>query len=295
MPLSFLILAALLAAAPGGPASQLTSDRARQILPRAELSALNDSQRAQFLEVAGDTFDYAGCNDTLARCLQANVSDPHALRMTDLVKALIVQGDQTSSIIDTVERYYAGFAASKRAHFNDQDCGQLGDAKAKVVLVEFSDYQCPHCAHAAKPLQEVVAAMPGKVRLCSKYFPLTQVHPRAMVSAEVAEYARTQKKFWPMSELLFNHQEELDDASLKGFAKQLGLDGDRMLKEVYAGKFDSVVERQFKEGEAAGVRATPSMYFNGRSFILPITREFLLFSAQDEEEWQSNNGAWAKQ
>jgi protein-disulfide isomerase len=290
-----LLLVSSLLAAPEASPAELPNDRAQKILPRADLGSLNDRQRAQFLEVAGDTFDYAGCNDTLARCLQANGSDTHALRMTELVKALILQGDPSSSIIDTVERYYAGFAANKRVRLDDQDCGQLGDPKAKVVLVEFSDYQCPHCARAAKPLQEVVSAMPGKVRLCAKYFPISQAHPRALVSAAVAEYAKTQKKFWPMSELLFSHQEELDDASLKSYAKQLGLDGERMLKEVYSGRFDAVVARQFKEGEAAGVRATPSMYFNGRSFILPITREFLVFSAADEDEWQSNNGAWSKQ
>ncbi|HEY2029505.1 MAG TPA: thioredoxin domain-containing protein [Myxococcales bacterium] len=295
MPL-LLLIAAIVAAAPPGPSSELTNERARQILPRADLSTLTDAQRAAFLEVAGDTFDYAGCSDTLARCLQANVTDTHALRMTELVKALLLHGATSSSIIDTVERYYASFAANKRAKLDPDDCGTLGDDKAKVVVVEFSDYQCPHCAHAVKPLHDMVSDMQGKVRLCSKYFPLTQVHPRAMISAEVAEYAKTQKKYWEMSQLLFTHQEELDDASLKRFAKQLGLDGDKMLRDAYAGRFDAVVNRQMKEGEAAGVQGTPALYFNGRPYLeaLPIATEFLVFSAQDEEEWQSNHGAWAK-
>jgi protein-disulfide isomerase len=296
MPIFFLF-AALLAAAPEGSPGELTNERAQQILPRADLSSLNNRQRAQFLDIAGDTFDYAGCDDTLARCLQAKITDTHALRMTELIKALITedQPPPTGAIIDTVERYYSSFPAKKRAHLDEQDCGSMGDPKSKVVVVEFSDYQCPHCARAAKPLMEMVAAMPGKVRLCSKYFPITNAHPRATIAAQVAEYAKGQKKFWQMSELLFTHQEQLDDYSLKAYAKQLGLDGDRMLKEANAGKFDAVVSRQFKEGEAAGVNATPSMYFNGRFFVLPITSEFLIFSAQDEDEWQSNNGAWSKQ
>src|SRR3954466_12887127 len=132
-----LLVAALIAQA------GLSEERARQILPRADLHDLTDAQRAQFLEIAGDTFDYAGCNDTLARCLQANVTDTHALRMTELIKALLVHGSNPSQIIDTVERYYASFAANKRVRIEDQDCGQLGDPKAKVVVVEFSDYQCP--------------------------------------------------------------------------------------------------------------------------------------------------------
>jgi protein-disulfide isomerase len=290
-----LLVAALLAAAPEGSSPELSAERAQQILPRADLSSLDDRQRAQFLEIAGDTFDYAGCNDTLARCLQANATDKHALRMTELVKALLLHGQNTSTIIDTVERYYAGFAANKRAHLDDQDCGSLGDPKAKVVMVEFSDYQCPHCAHAAKPLKDAVGDLPGQLRLCSKYFPIAQAHPRANVAAAVAEFARGQKKFWQMGDLLFEHQEELDDASLKQYAKQLGLDPDRMLREVYSGKFDAEVQKQFKEGEAAGVRATPTVYFNGREYLLPMSREFLVFSAQDEEEWQANHGAWAKQ
>src|SRR5881628_1254917 len=74
-----LLVAALMAAAPQGPAAELSEERARQILPRADLTGLNGLQRAQFLEIAGDTFDYAGCNDTLARCLGATIKDRHAL------------------------------------------------------------------------------------------------------------------------------------------------------------------------------------------------------------------------
>jgi protein-disulfide isomerase len=295
MPLLFLV-AALLAAAPESPQAELSNERARAILPRADLSSLTDRQRAQFLEVAGDTFDYSGCNDTLARCLQANVADNHALRMAELVKALLLQGATTSTVIDMVERYYASFPANRRVHIDDQSCGQMGDPKARVVVVEFSDFQCPHCAHAVKPLQEMVTSLPGKVRLCSKYFPILQVHPRASIAAAAAEYARTHGKFWPMSDLLFQHQEELDDASLKRYAKQIGLDGDAMLRDVYAGKFDAEVQKQLKQGEAAGVRATPTIFFNGRQYPdgFPFTSEFLVFSAQDEYEWQSNNGAWSK-
>jgi protein-disulfide isomerase len=292
--LSVCMTACLAATAAG--AAELTVERAKAILPRADLSTLKtDAQRGEFLEVAGDTFDYAGCNDTLARCLQANVTDKHALRMAELVKALVLTGAPASSVIDSVERYYASFAAKKRARLDDQDCGQLGDPKAKVVLVEFSDYQCPHCSKVVKPVHEMISALEGKVRWCAKYFPIVSIHPRAMISAEVAEYAKGQKKFWEMSELLFGHQEELDDYSLKKYAKQLGMDGDKMLKEVNAGNFDAAVNRQLKEGEAAGVNATPSFYFNGRFFDLPITTEFLVFSALDEEEWQSNSGAWGKQ
>jgi len=285
-----LLIAAFLAAE---PAAELSEERARQILPRADLHALTDAQRAQFLEIAGDTFDYAGCNDTLARCLGKDVKDHHALRMTELIKGLLLEGYSPSVIIEMVERYYSSFPAGKRLKLNDTECPQLGDPRAPVSVVEFSDFECPHCAAAEKPLRDLVQGLPGKVRLCSKYFPLPS-HPHAQQAAGCAEFARLRGKFWEMSEKLFGHQDELDDAHLKQYAKELGLDGAQMLKEVYAGKFDAIIEKQKKEGLEAGVRATPTLFFNGRLCTLPIKSEFLIFSAQDEDEWQRNKGGWEK-
>ena len=285
-----LLLTALLAQAAG---AGLSEDRARQILPRADLHSLSDAQRAQFLEIAGDTFGYAGCNDTLARCLSANVTDPHAPRMAELVKALLLAGYQPRVIIDVVERYYAGFPKDKRQKVADHDCPQLGDVRAPVAVVEYSDFQCPHCAAAVQPLRELVRSLPTKVRVCSKYFPLPG-HPRAQIAAACAEFARQRNRFWEMSELIFGHFEELGDAELKSFAAKLGIDGDAMLQQGYAGRFDAIIERQKKEGMAAGVRGTPALFFNGRSYTLPIKPEFLVFSAQDEDEWQRNKGGWDK-
>ena len=266
----------------------LSEDDARRILPRADLSGLSDDQRAQFLEVAGDVFDYAGCRDTLAKCLAANVQDVHALRMAELVKALILEGATPSRVIEMVENYYASFDPSKRQTLKTNDCPVLGDTKAPVVLVEFSDYQCPHCAVAAKPLRDLVTQVDkGKARLCSKYFPL-QGHPRARIAAGCAEYARRHGKFWQMHEMLFAHQEELDDENLRSYAKQLGLDGSQMLKEVYAGRYDAVIDAQQQEGINAHVQATPTIFVNGRQHVLPVKLQFLQRSVDDELEWQQN-------
>ena len=118
---------------------------------------------------------------------------------------------------------------------------------------------------------------------------------RAQVAAGCAEYANRHGKFWPMSNLLFAHQDELEDSKLKSFAAQLGLDGNAMLKEVYAGKFDALIERQKNEGIAAGVRATPTLYLNGRTHTLPIKIAYLERSVEDELEWQRNHGGWDKE
>ena len=289
---TLLLLAALLAA----PTAELSNERAREILPRAELSQLNDQLRAQFLEIASDVFGYAGCTDTLAACLRAGVKDRHALRMVELVKYMLLESYTPTKIKDFVERYYDSFPAQKRVKLNDADCPQLGDPKALVVVVEFADFQCPYCANVQEPLRELVQAMPGRVRLCSKYFPLPG-HARSRQAAGAAEYARRHDKFWEMSQILYAHQEndELDDAHLKEYAKQLRLDGNEMVKQIYAGKFDPIMDKHIKEGDAAGLRSTPSLYFNGRRLVLPPKPELLVFSAKDEEEWQRNHGAWERE
>jgi protein-disulfide isomerase len=286
---AFLLAAAGSQAQPGPSAGRgLSEEQARRILPRADLSGLTDEQRAQFLEVAGDVFDYAGCKDTLARCLGADVQDVHALRMAELVKALLLEGATPPRVIDTVETYYASFDASKRQSLKTGDCPVQGDPKAPITVVEFSDYQCPHCAVANKPLHDLVTGPEkGKARLCSKYFPLTG-HPRARVAAACAEYAHKHGKFWQMNDLLFANQDQLDDDNLKAYAKQIGLDGAQMLKEVYAGRFDAVIDAHLQEGAAARVNATPTLFINGRQHLLPVKLQFLQRSVEDELEWQQN-------
>ena len=67
-----------------------------------------------------------------------------------------------------------------------------------------------------------------------------------------------------------------------------------MLRQVYTGRFDAIIDRHKREGVAADVHATPTLFFNGRRYALPIKQQFLVFSAQDEDEWQRNQGGWDK-
>jgi protein-disulfide isomerase len=187
-----------------------------------------------------------------------------------------------------VENYYASFDPSKRQKVRSDDNPQLGDKNAPVALVEFSDYQCPYCAAAVTPLHDtVLGPAKGKARLCPKYFPLPG-HPRARIAAACAEYARRKGKFWEMHGLLFANQEQLDDDSLKRYARQIGLDGSQMLKEAYAGKLDPVIDAHLREGQAAHVQATPTIFVNGRQYLLPVQTFFLQLSIEDELEWQQN-------
>ena len=272
---------------------ELSEVEARVRLPRADFGGLSGEQRATLVELAGDTFDYAGCNSTLAACLREGVKDKHAPRMVKLASLLLQDGVPPSQVIFYLEQYYGSFSDAKRKKLRTDDCPVLGD-KGSLWLVEYSDYQCPHCAAAVKPLHDLAESFKGKVRLCAKYFPLPG-HARSVPASAAAEFARAKNKFWQLNEILFARQDELEDANLKTFAKQVGLDGDAMLKEVYSGKHNELIERHRKEGADAGVRSTPSIFFNGRLLTLPVKPEYLAFSVEDELEWARNHGAWDKE
>src|SRR5437773_5752281 len=126
-----LLLAALLGLTP------VTAEQAKQAFPAIDLSALTDQQRGTFIDVAADVYNYAGCQDTLAICLNPAAKDPHALRMAGLVKALVKEGAPGQAVVQAVEKYYDAFAAKKRVSLRTDNCATEG--KGPVTVVEFSD------------------------------------------------------------------------------------------------------------------------------------------------------------
>jgi protein-disulfide isomerase len=277
-----ILFAALLALTP------VTAEQAKQVFPAIDLSDLTDEQRGVFIDVAAEVYNYAGCDSTLARCLDPRIKDPHVLRMAALVHQLVKEGAPAQPIEAVVEKYYLSFAPKTRVNLKTDNCPSEG--KGPITIVEFSDYQCPHCA-AALPLLTLLVDVDrkGHVRLCSKYFPFTS-HPRARIAALCAEYARSKGKFWEMNAALFANHEMLEDADLKRYAKEIGLDGDEMLKQVNAGKFDAQVEKHRREGIAAGVESTPALFIDGRLNQLPTRPWYLAFTVDDELQWKKEKG-----
>ncbi|HEX4382736.1 MAG TPA: thioredoxin domain-containing protein [Myxococcales bacterium] len=279
-----LFLLALLVSA---AASAATLDEAKKAAPRADLTGLTDAQATVFLQVAGDVENYAGCQGTLLKCLDAKVKDPHAVRMADLVAHFARLDAPAQVITNFVEKHYASFDPKSRVQLKEE-CPTLG--KGPIAILEFSDYECTHCAKAVPVLDELVTKdRKGKAHLCAKYFPFSN-HPRARLASLCAEYARAHGKFWQMHAKIFEHQEQLDDASLKSYAKELGLNGDEMLAQANAGKFDEVVEKSVRMGNIAGVDSTPTLFFDGRMNALPVLPWFLQFSVDDELQWQKEHG-----
>ncbi|MDZ8239115.1 MAG: thioredoxin domain-containing protein [Nostoc sp. ChiQUE01a] len=104
------------------------------------------------------------------------------------------------------------------------DSPTTGSTNSKIILVEFSDFQCPYCAEAHKTLKDLLAKYPDKIKLVYKNLPLTSIHPQALPAAAAAWAAHQQGKFWEYHDALFTNQKQLGEALYLDIAKNLNLD-----------------------------------------------------------------------
>jgi protein-disulfide isomerase len=138
-----------------------------------------------------------------------------------------------------------------------------GGAGAKVVIEEFSDFECPFCQVGARTVEQVVKLYGPKVKLVFYHLPLTQIHPQARQAAEAAVCAQIQGKFWPMHDLLFQHNEALSRADLIRYARQLGLDVPRFIRDLDSGAGKARVEADIALGNRRAIEGVPAFFING--------------------------------
>ncbi len=138
-----------------------------------------------------------------------------------------------------------------------------GPANAPVTLVEYGDYECPYCGAAYPIVKEVQARMGDSLRFVFRNFPISTAHPRAEQAAEAAEAADAQGQFWPMHDMLYEHQSRLGEQALHGYAEELGLDVAAFDKELAEHAHADRVHEDFLSGVRSGVNGTPTFYING--------------------------------
>ena len=138
-----------------------------------------------------------------------------------------------------------------------------GPDDAPVTLVEYGDFECPHCGAAYPIVEEARAKMGARLRFVYRSFPLKEMHPHAVHAAEAAEAAGAQGKFWQMHAMLFEHQDDLEDADLVEYAKALHLDGKRFASELASEAYAERIRKDFRSGIKSGVNGTPTFFING--------------------------------
>ncbi len=93
-----------------------------------------------------------------------------------------------------------------------------GPQKTPVTLLEYGDYECPYCGQAYSIIKKAQNILGNSLRFVFRNFPITQSHPHAQHAAEAAECAGAQNKFWEMHDILYEHQQALDDKHLEEYA-----------------------------------------------------------------------------
>jgi protein-disulfide isomerase len=138
-----------------------------------------------------------------------------------------------------------------------------GDAHAAITLVEYGDYECPHCAHAHPIMKRVQKHFGKRLRFVFRNFPLTQIHPNAQSAAEAAEFAAAYGHYWEMHDKIFENQPRLSAPLLLQLAEALGMAAKDLRRALEDARFATVVKEDFLGGVRSGVNGTPTFFING--------------------------------
>jgi len=137
-----------------------------------------------------------------------------------------------------------------------------GPLDASITVIEFGDFECPHCGQAESVARDLLADT--DLRFVWRHLPLTDVHPAAQLAAEASEAAAAQGKFWEMHDLLLEHQEDLKPADLMRYAADLGLDVDRFHDDLKRHVYETRVAQDVESADLSGATGTPTFFVNGQ-------------------------------
>jgi Na+/H+ antiporter NhaA/2-hydroxychromene-2-carboxylate isomerase len=139
-----------------------------------------------------------------------------------------------------------------------------GRVDAPVTLLEYGDFECPYCGHAAPVIDQLLEKLGDELRYVFRHLPLTDVHPNAQMAAEAAEAAGAQGAFWEMHDRLLTNQDALAPSDLYRHASDLGLDLDRFSEDLRRRRHAARVAEDVRSADASGVSGTPTFFVNGR-------------------------------
>jgi len=139
----------------------------------------------------------------------------------------------------------------------------LGADSARLVLLQYGDFECPTCAQAYPAVKLLLARFERDLRFVFRHFPLRAAHPHAQRAAEAAEAAGAQHKFWPMHDLLFQHHAHLAASDLRQYAAQLELDLARFDFDLSDQVYRQRVNEHLDSGRRSGVQSMPAFFLGG--------------------------------
>lgn len=156
--------------------------------------------------------------------------------------------------------------ATDRADDHSDDDPDLGRRDAPVQIIAFEDFQCPFCRESYPIVRRLMERYKDRVHFIYRDFPVASLHPLAQKAAEAGQCAweQGQNQFWSLHDRIYQNQETISEGNLVLWAKLAGADEARLRTCLAAGTYATEVQQDLEDGAAAGVRGTPTFFFNGR-------------------------------
>ena len=141
-----------------------------------------------------------------------------------------------------------------------------GPETARLTLVEYGDYECPHCGAAHPIVQHLLRQFRVDLLFAFRNFPLTEIHPHAAAAASIAEAADRQDKFWPAHDAIFENQALVVQGAFGPIVSGVDLDTDQLESDLSDPAIAERIKEDFMSGVRSGVNGTPTFFVNGARF-----------------------------
>jgi len=229
--------------------------------PGVDISKLDEFGKKVFFRIGNAESSVCGQAQSLLQSAKSGACrrSGNALRY---VTKLIEAGFTDSEISEKLAARYRPVQPKK---IDIAEAPMKGNPSARITLVEFADYECPHCRRFQPVLHQILDEFRSDVKLYFKHYPLPQ-HTNARLAAEAAVAAQKQGKFWQFQDKLWEKSDELTPAEIEKAAKEIGLDVAKFRQDLASETVKARVQKDRSDGAAAGLQATPTLYIDGREY-----------------------------
>jgi thiol-disulfide isomerase/thioredoxin len=234
--------------------------------PGIQIGKLDDFERKVFFRVVNHESSACGKGHSLLYSANHDGSCRASFYAVRYVAHLVDSGYTDSEIGEKLEDR---FRTPRHAHIDVAGAPSKGAPSARVIVIEFVDYECPHCKHAQALMRQLVEEYPSDVKVYFKHFPLS-AHTNAQLAAEAAVAADKQGKFWPYNEKIWANSDNLSPAILEKAAREVGLNVARWRADADSDAVKSRVQADRSEGIRLGINGTPTIYIDGRKYDDPL-------------------------
>jgi protein-disulfide isomerase len=263
-----LFAAALTHPTAATPAKDTVNDVAR--VKGIDFGGLSDAQQKTALKILNAHTCNCGCEMAIATCREKDSSCRRSLVFARTVTDALREGKGEADTVRVLKAKADTFVEAKMPDdsgvvydIDVSNSPSRGPRDAPVIIVEFSDFQCPYCAGLQPTLEQVLKAFPKEVRLVYKQYPLN-IHQYARQASLASLAAHAQGKFWPMHDRLFANFSAINEESIKKWAREIGLNMAEFEKSMQSGKHEPAVQKDMVDGASAKVLGTPTLFVNGK-------------------------------